>query len=171
MTKRNLGRKAAALLLTLCTLFSAIPNASAESISDGDARTVTIKMNERFSIMRTTDGNSLNGYAWEYTTNTGVTGPAYCINWGLKSPATDKKLTIAGKYTASPQTMGAFSTGYPQRALGDFIQTNVGEHPLLAGLTREEFASATQIAVWATRTNTLSTSARRTRRREQSSPI
>ena len=150
MMKRNLGRKAAALLLLLCTLFSLVPNVSAESLNDGIARTVTIKMNEKFSLMRTTDGNSLNGYAWEYTTDTGFSGPAFCINWGLKNPPADKKLTIAGKYTASPKTMAAFANGYPQFERLDFVKTHIEAHPIIADLTREEYASATQIAVWAT---------------------
>lgn len=152
MSKKHIGSKVISLLLLISMLFSMTVNVSAitETLGDGKAKTVTVKMKEKFNIMQTVDGVNLNGYAWEYTTDTGFTGPAYCINWGLKNPASTKKLTIAGKYTANPKTIGAFAGGYPQRSLEDFISINVGDHPILANLTREEYASATQIAVWAT---------------------
>ena len=105
MTK-HITRRVVALFLLITMLFSMGININAETISDGIAKTVTISMDERFSIMQTTDGVNLNGYAWGYKTDTGITGPAYCVYWGLKSPATNKKLTIAGKYTASPKIMG-----------------------------------------------------------------
>lgn len=149
MIKTNVRTRLTATLLLLAVLFSLPIIAGAETISDGQSETVTISMDEKFSIMETTSGNKLNGYAWSYKTNTGITGPAYCVNWGLKNPAADKKLTIAGKYTASPQTMGAFANGYPQRSLEDFIAINRGTCPVIANLSRDEYASATQIAVWA----------------------
>ena len=62
-------------------------------------------------------------------------GTGILHNWGLKNPPSDKKLTIAGKYTANPKTVGAFAGGYPQRSLEDFISINVAEYPILAGLT------------------------------------
>ncbi len=152
MHKKQIGNKIISLLLLIVMLFSMTAGVYAEggTVGDGRSKTVTVVMKEKFSIMQTVDGVNLNGYAWEYTTDTGVTGPAYCINWGLKLPAANKKLTIAGQYTASPQTMGAFANGYPQRSLEDFISINVAEHPIIANLTREEYASATQIAIWAT---------------------
>ena len=152
MLKQNIGKRALSMLLLMTMLFSlfaADVNALTETISDGKSKTVTIKMDEKSSIMQTTAGNKLNGYSWIYTTDTGITGPAYCINWGLKNPAANKKLTIAGKYTASPKTVGAFAGGYPQRSLEEFLRINLADHPILAGLTKAEYASATQIAVWA----------------------
>lgn len=152
MLKLNMGKRALSMLLLMTMLFSlfaADVSALTETISDGKSKTVTIKMDEKFSIMQTTAGNKLNGYSWIYTTDTGITGPAYCINWGLKNPAANKKLTIAGKYTASPKTVGAFAGGYPQRSLEEFLRINLADHPILAGLTKAEYASATQIAVWA----------------------
>lgn len=148
MTK--IKTKITALLLLCSMLLSMAVSVHAETLGDGAAKTVTINMNEKFSFLQTTNGNKLSGYAWGYTTNTGITGPAYCINWGLKNPPSNKKLTIAGKYTASPKTIGAFATGYPQRSLEDFIKINVGRWPEIASLTREEYACATQLAVWAT---------------------
>lgn len=152
MLKLNMGKRALSMLLLMTMLFSlfaADVSALTETISDGKSKTVTIKMDEKFSIMQTTAGNKLNGYSWIYTTDTGITGPAYCINWGLKNPVANKKLTIAGKYTASPKTVGAFAGGYPQRSLEEFLRINLADHPILAGLTKAEYASATQIAVWA----------------------
>lgn len=152
MLKRNMGKRALSILLLMTMLFSlfaADVSALTETISDGKSKTVTIKIDEKFSIMQTTAGNKLNGYSWIYTTDTGITGPAYCINWGLKNPAANKKLTIAGKYTASPKTVGAFAGGYPQRSLEEFLRINLADHTILAGLTKAEYASATQIAVWA----------------------
>lgn len=150
MMKKRYGNRLVSLLLLLCMLFSMFTTASAETLSDGKAKTVTIKMNEKFNFLETTNGNKLSGYAWNYTTDTGIVGPAYCINWGLKNPPSDKKLTIAGRYTANPKTIGAFACGYPQRSLEDFIKINVGRWPEIANLTREEYACATQLAVWAT---------------------
>ena len=137
-------------LTMLCSLSTTSFALSEGTIGDGNSTTVTIKMKEKFSIMQTTDGVKLNGYSWEYTTNNDITGPAYCIDWGLKNPSSTKKLTIAGKYTANPKTTGAFANGYPQRSLEDFIRLNKDEYPNIADLTREEYASATQIAIWAT---------------------
>lgn len=141
-----------AFLLAVITLLSVIPIApvNAETLSDGKAKTVTIALNESFHILETKGGTRLQGHSWTYTTDNGITGPAYCINWGLKRPAKNKKIAISGKYTATPQTLGAFSNGYPQRSLEDFIKINKNDHPILIGLTKEEYASATQIAVWTT---------------------
>ena len=153
MSIKATGKKLTAvflILVMLCSFNLGAFAASEQTIGDGKSTTVTVKMKEKFSIMRTTDGVKLNGYAWEYKTDTGITGPAYCINWGLKNPSSTKKLTIAGKYTSNPKTMAAFANGYPQRSLEDFISINKAEYPNMANLTREEYASATQIAVWAT---------------------
>ena len=149
MAKKQIEKRAIAILLLLSTLFTLIPNAFAETLGDGKAKTVTIQMNEKFNFLETTNGNRLSGYSWTYTTDTGFQGPAYCINWGLKNPPSDKKLTIAGKYTANPKTIGAFACGYPQRSLEDFIKIYKNDHPVIANLTREEYACATQLAVWA----------------------
>ena len=88
--------------------------------------------------------------SWTYTSDTGIQGPAYCINWGLAKPSETKKITITGKYTTTPQTIGAFSGGYPQRSLEDFISINKADNPLIANLTREEYVAAPQAAVWTT---------------------
>lgn len=150
MMKKHCGKRLTSLVLLLSMLFSLFTTAGAETLSDGKAKTVTIQMNEKFDFLETTNGNKLSGYSWTYITDTGLQGPAYCINWGLDNPPADKKLTIAGKYTANPATIGAFANGYPQRALEDFVQINQTQYPEISGLTVSEYACATQIAVWAT---------------------
>ena len=141
-----------AFLLAVITLLSVIPIApvNAETLSDGKSTYVTIKLNETHHILETVGGTRLQGQSWTYTSDTGIQGPAYCINWGLKKPAENKKILITGKYTATPQTIGAFAGGYPQRSLEDFISINKNDHPLIANLTREEYVTATQVAIWTT---------------------
>lgn len=144
-------KRVLSIILLVSMLFSMTTAiANTETIGDGKSKMVTVKMMEKFGIMKTTDGVKLNGFSWQYTTDTGITGPAYCINWGLRNPPSTKKLTIAGKYTANPKTVGAFAGGYPQRSLEDFISINAEEYPMISSLTREEYACATQISVWAT---------------------
>lgn len=133
-------------LLAVVMILSVMPLANAVSISDGSA-TCTVSKTDRHHYLKTTAGTTLGASAYEYTTNDGIKGPAYCINWGLA--LTSKSLKITGRYTASPKTMGAFANGYPQRPLADFLQINASE-PKLAGLTEAEYAYATQVAVWAT---------------------
>ena len=151
-TAKHKSSRVIAFLLAIITLLSVIPimPVSAETLSDGKASFVTIKLNETHYILETEGGTKLQGQSWTYTSNTGVQGPAYCVNWGLAIPAVNREISITGKYTSSPKTMGAFANGYPQRSLEDFISINKGEHPILADLTREEYVAATQAAVWAT---------------------
>ena len=150
MKHKMIGKRTISLLITLSILSSLFTAAVfAESIGDGNSKTVTISMDGRYNYLQTTAGNTLGGSYWEYATDDGITGPAYCINWGLRNPPPDKKLTIAGRYTASPQTIGAFANGYPQRSLEDFIKINQEKYPEIVGLSESEYAYATQIAVWA----------------------
>jgi len=143
-------RITAGFLLLAMFLTSGMIPAFAESISDGNSKTVKISEGTRHEYLTSTSGNSLGGMAWSYKTNTGITGPAYCINHGLKAVPSNKELTIGGPYTANPKTTGAFATGYPQRSLEDFLDLYVPENPGLAGLTEAEYAYATQLAIWST---------------------
>lgn len=138
-------RRFISALLAVIMLCSLMPLANAASISDGSS-TCTVSKTVRHNYLKTTSGTALGASAYEYTTNDGIKGPAYCINWGLS--LTSKSLKITGRYTASPKTMGAFANGYPQRTLSDFMELH-GSEPKLAGLTEEEYAYATQVAVWA----------------------
>ena len=135
------------VIVTLLTL--GIVPTQADSISDGNSTTVKIQSGTRHSFLESTTGTAFGGSAWSYTTNDGISGPAYCVNWGLRGVPADKELTISGMFSNSPKTMGAFAGGYPQRSLDDFIKINLPNYPELAGLTESEYGYATQIAVWA----------------------
>jgi uncharacterized surface anchored protein len=146
---RKLTHKAIALLLAVVTLLGMAIPASAASISDGKSTSVTIKMGTRNTYLTLSNGNTLGGEGWTYTTNDGIQGPGFCINWGLKAPSSTKQLQISGRYTASPKTAGAFANGYPQFPLSDFLEVN-SDVSELKGLTVDEYVYATQVAVWAT---------------------
>ena len=51
--------------------------------------------------------------------------------------------------TRLEEWISANSAFIPQRSLEDFIKINSGDWPIIANLTREEYACATQLAVWA----------------------
>lgn len=145
----TIKNRAIALILTILSLASIITiPAHAESIADGST-TVTIAMGSRYTYLENTDGVALGGEAWTYTTNDGITGAAYCIDYGLKAVPTTKQLPITGIFTSNPKTIGAFSGCYPQRSLADFLEINLADNPELAGLTEAEFAYGSQIAIWA----------------------
>jgi len=147
MTKTRPRTRVFALLLAVLTLFGILPmTASASTIADG-SKTCTIALAERHYYLTTTAGTRLGASAYKYTTNDGLTGPAYCIDHGLNYSS--HALEIRGAYTASPHTAAAFATGYPQHSLETFL----GRYPndtLLNGLTEAEYGYATQLAVWAT---------------------
>ena len=157
MHKKHKGRHVLSLLLALTMMLSmfAQPASAAEvtpgsSKSLGDGSTsVTIAKGTNLHILRKSTGGTIGGSAWTYTSNDGITGPAYCVNWGLGMVSPSKRLEITGRYDRSPQTMGAFANGYPQRTLEQFKSL----HPEIQGianLTTDEYAYATQLAIWAT---------------------
>lgn len=157
MHKKHRGRHVLSLLLALTMMLSmfAQPASAAEvtpgsSKSLGDGSTsVTIAKGTNLHILRKSTGGTIGGSAWTYTSNDGITGPAYCVNWGLGMVSPSKRLEITGRYDRSPQTMGAFANGYPQRTLEQFKSL----HPEIQGianLTTDEYAYATQLAIWAT---------------------
>lgn len=79
---KSISRMVAIVLM--CTLLMSmmmVPVSAEESLTQGESSTVTIQMNEKFNYLTTSNGNRLNGYSWTYTTDTGLQGPAYCINW------------------------------------------------------------------------------------------
>lgn len=80
MTKINSRTRILALFLAVLTLFSILPmTASASTIADG-SKTCTIAPVERHYFLTTTAGTRLGASAYKYTTNDGLTGPAYCID-------------------------------------------------------------------------------------------
>ena len=144
MTKTSSGMRALALFLAMLMLFGILPmTASASTIADG-SRTCTIAPVERHFYLTTTAGTRLGASAYQYTTNDGLTGPAYCVDHGLNYSS--HPLEIRGAYTASVATAAAFATSYPQHSLATFL----GRYPndtMLDGLTEEEYGYATQVAV------------------------
>lgn len=146
-------RQALSLVLAAATMLSlAVTSAMAaepgESLGNGSSY-VTIAKGTNYHFLYKSTGGTIGGSAWTYTSNDGITGPAYCVNWGLDMVSPSKRLQITGKYDRNPQTMGAFANGYPQQSLALFKEL----HPDIRGienLTEAEYAYATQIAVWAT---------------------
>ena len=148
MTYNKTMTRIIALALAVLTLFGLMPTvASASSIADGSTTCEVNPINERQFLLTTTAGKRLGAFAYKYQTNDGLSGTAYCIDHVLNM--TQHTLEIRGEYTASPATAGAFANGYPQHSLSTFLGRFPGESAL-NGLTENEDAYATQIAVWAT---------------------
>lgn len=153
--KRRTSR-AVAMLLALATMFSllvspasaAVPPDNSGSIADGSS-SVTIDQGSYIRVLNKSTGGTIGGSSWTYTSDKGLTGPAYCVNWGLNAVSPTKRLEITGRYDRNPQTMGAFANGYPQRTLAQFKELHP-EIPGIANLTEDEYAYATQLAIWAT---------------------
>lgn len=143
-TKLSVRLLAAAL--AICALLGAISVASAASIADG-SKTATISAGENQNYLPTAKGNFLKAAGYTYTTNDGLVGPAYCIDYGLMN--TNKVLPIKGKYTSHPATAGVFANGYPQHTLATFLELFLASNPVLEGLSENEYMYATQVAVWA----------------------
>ncbi len=136
------------LFLVLVTALGLLPiSAFAGSIADG-SKTCTVAMQERSYFLTTTYGTRLGGAAYRYTTNDGISGPAFCLDHGLN--LTYRALPITGKYNSNPQTVGAFANGYPQHSIETFLHLNLASNPILEGLTEAEYAYATQLALWGT---------------------
>lgn len=136
-----------ALALAACTILGLGLPAQAISIADG-SKTCTVALAPVHNYLTTTAGTSLRAGGYNYTTDDGLTGPAYCIDHGLDY--TGKVLPITGKYTASPATAGAFANGYPQMPLQTWLDMHLPENSILNGMTEDEYRYATQVAVWAT---------------------
>ena len=145
--KYNWRYRLLALAMVVCMICGLGITAQASSIADG-TKTCTVELGMRNNFLVTTAGTTLRAGDYTYTTNDGLTGAAYCIDHGLDY--TDKVLPVTGKYSASPATAGAFANGYPQHSVETFLGLYLERHPILAGFTKEEFAYATQVAVWAT---------------------
>ncbi len=136
------------MLLVVATLFGilAVP-ASAASLSGSG--TVHIAQDGFGSYLNKTSGGTIGGGYWKYTSNDGLTGSAYCVNWGLTGVSPSKALTVQ-PYDRNPKTMGAFTNGYPNRTLAQFKQLHDSDVRGIGQLTEMEYKYATQVAVWAT---------------------
>ena len=146
MTHKSISR-AISMLLAIAMLFSLFA-LSADAASLSNSRTVTVTANGRGEYLSKSSGGTIGGGYWSYTSNDGLTGSAYCVNWGLSGVSPTKALTIQD-YSRDPHTMGAFANGYPNRTLEQFKEL----HPDVRGianLTEDEYKYATQVAVWVT---------------------
>ncbi len=136
------------LLLAAATLASLLTvPASAATLNDSGS--VTIQYQGRDEFLSKSTGGTLGGSSWTYRSNTGLTGTAYCVNWGLSAVSSSKSLTLQ-EYNRKPQTMGAFANGYPNRTLEQFKELHPDDVRGIANLTEDEYRYATQVAVWAT---------------------
>ena len=151
MTTTKTRTRALSLLLAILVVIGLLPMAAnAASIEDG-SKTATIAPVERHHYLKTTAGTSLGASAYQYTTNDGLSGAAFCIDHGLNYAS--KALPITGKYSTSPKTAGAFANGYPQHSVETFLGLYLSRNPILEGITEAEFGYATQLAIWAVQTN------------------
>ncbi len=103
------------LLLVVATL-TGLVSFPANAASLNNSGTVTIQMGAHENYLSKSTGGTLGGGLWSYTSNDGLTGTAYCVNWGLKAVSPSKALTIQ-EYNRNPKTMGAYANGCPNRTL------------------------------------------------------
>ena len=150
MKHKNLQR-IISMLLVIVTLFGllAVPASAADTGSLSNSGSVKITMDGFGNYLNKKSGGTIGGGYWKYTSNDGLTGAAYCVNWGLSGVSPSKSLAIQ-PYNRNPQTMGAFANGYPARTLEQFKQLHTGDVRGIAQLTETEYKYATQVAVWAT---------------------
>ena len=138
-----------ALLLAVLLVMSLAPQSFAASIDDyPNGVNVMIRSETPHTYLDITTGGytwGLSARIWSYITADGsTTGPAYCINHGSGYP-TGYIAVDTTPYTANPTMTAAFGSGFPLVSLETFTQM----HPECAGLTRDEYGYATQLAVWA----------------------
>ena len=135
------------LLLVVATL-AGLFTLPASAASLNGSGTVNIQYLGRHEYLSKSTGGSLSGSSWSYTSNDGLTGTAYCVNWGLSAVSPNKALTLQ-EYDRNPQTMGVFANGYPMRTLEQFKELHPDDVRGIASLTEDEYKYATQVAVWA----------------------
>ena len=147
--KRKFSTRLISMLLVVATLVGllAVPASAADTLNNSGS--VKITQDGFGNYLSKKSGGTIGGGYWQYTSNDGLTGAAYCINWGLTGVSPNKSLTIQ-PYNRSPQTMGAFANGYPARTLEQFKQLHQDDVRGIANLTETEYKYATQVAVWAT---------------------
>ena len=124
-----------------------VPLASAATLQTSSS--VTVSTSSRGEYLSKSTGGTIGGGYWEYTSNDGIQGTAYCVDFGLSGPSPSKSLPLQ-PYNRSPHTMGAFANGYPQRSLEQFKELHAGDVRGIDDLTEDEYKYATQVAVWAT---------------------
>jgi len=145
--KHNRLNRLLSMLLVAATLFGLLM-VPANAASLNDSGSVTIQYLGRGEYLSKSTGGTLGGSSWSYTSNDGLTGTAYCVNWGLSMVSPSKSLTLQ-EYNRSPKTMGVFANGYPNRTLEQFKELHADDVRGIASLTEDEYKYATQVAVWA----------------------
>ncbi len=130
------------LLLVVATLASLFTLPASAASLNGSG-TVNIQYLGRHEYLSKSTGGSLSGSSWSYTSNDGLTGTAYCVNWGLSAVSPNKALTLQ-EYNRNPQTMGVFANGYPMRTLEQFKELHPDDVRGIASLTEDEYKYATQ---------------------------
>ena len=141
-------KKAISMLLAAAMVLGLmVPLASAATLQTSSS--VTVSTSSRGEYLSKSTGGTIGGGYWEYTSNDGIQGTAYCVDFGLSGPSPSKSLPLQ-PYNRSPHTMGAFANGYPQRSLEQFKELYAGEVRGIDDLTEDEYKYATQVAVWAT---------------------
>ena len=113
------------LLLAMATLFSLFTFPASAASLNGSG-TVTIQYLGRHDYLSKSTGGTLGGSSWTYSSNDGLTGTAYCVNWGLDAVSPSKSLTLQ-EYNRNPRTMGAFANGYPNRTLAQFKELHADD--------------------------------------------
>lgn len=145
--KQNRWNRLLSMLLVIATLFSLLV-VPANAATLNDSGTVTIQYQGREEYLSKSTGGTLGGSSWTYTSNDGLSGTAYCVNWGLSAVSPSKALTLQ-EYNRNPKTMGVFANGYPNRTLEQFKELHTDDVRGIASLTEDEYKYATQVAVWA----------------------
>lgn len=141
-------KKAISMLLAAAMVLGLmVPLASAATLQTSSS--VTVSTSSRGEYLSKSTGGTIGGGYWEYTSNDGIQGTAYCVDFGLSGPSPSKSLPLQ-PYNRSPHTMGAFANGYPQRSLEQFKELHSGDVRGIDDLTENEYKYATQVAVWAT---------------------
>lgn len=111
-------RRWLALLLTVASMLNLfILPAGAESptapssLANASTASLVYDRSENLHILNKSTGGTFGGCAWVYTTDTGVTGPGYCVNYNLTG-APNKVMPVE-KFSGDAKTLGAFANGYP----------------------------------------------------------
>lgn len=91
------------LLAAAMALGLMVPLAGAATLRN--SATVTVSVSSRREYLSKSTGGTIGGGYWEYTSNDGIQGTAYCVNWGLLGPSSSKRLPLQA-YNRSPPHHG-----------------------------------------------------------------
>ncbi len=80
MTKRKHIKRLLSMLLAVAAVFSLLPiSASASTLNTSTS--VLISSDGRHEFLYKSSGGTLGGSSWNYLSNDGIRGTAYCVNW------------------------------------------------------------------------------------------